>query len=650
MNNLRLRIRQLQPHIPMVFTFFLLFALAIIFTLSAAQLDKPVAVDCVNVVINAKLNPDGSMRVIEERTFYFHKQSLGAEIKYRKDGKINYRDVSVRENRVDYLAVNQLPTTEPGTYAVDDYEDYTVVDWSYHAFKEQRTFIIEYTVEDVVVAHNDVAELYYKFIGNEWDMPTARASVTVSLPAGARVEELKAWGHGPLQGLVTIDNPQQVTWEIASLPKKTFLEARLVFPPSLVPEVSRFSNKESLPAIISEETRWARWANLVRLLNFYEIYISVALLILTGVILAFMHHQALNRRNVYRGTYYRELPGDYPPEVAAYLMDKKKIDLRLITARILDLARREHLSIKEISDATGNRKAKKRFLFSELKSSKPKDELDNLLLDFLFTKIHTEINKDSAAVDSSNKTIHFEDIQTFAKKKPWTSVGFFSAWRKLIEKAARKEGFFIEKTGKNYILAISLFMAMIGLAALLFLNLLYLYLSFALAAFAVFFFSPQLFYTPRGADHLLKWKAFKRFMMHFSRLEHASPPSLAVWEHYLVYAVAFSIAGKVISLLALVYPNIKMEPGFTLTSWSSISDANIDHLVDNLSSLTQTLNSTLKNNEYIIADSIKNSLSFGSGSSSSGSSSGSSSSGSGSGGGFSGGGGGGFGGGGGSFR
>src|SRR5690606_41433623 len=50
----------------------------------------------------------------------------------------------------------------------------------------------------------DAAELYWQFIGDDWDIPADHVRVELTLPAGAG--DVRAWGHGPLHGQVDIED------------------------------------------------------------------------------------------------------------------------------------------------------------------------------------------------------------------------------------------------------------------------------------------------------------------------------------------------------------------------------------------------------------------------------------------------------------
>ena len=61
----------------------------------------------------------------------------------------------------------------------------------------------------------------------------------------------------------------------------------------------------------------------------------------------------------------------------------------------------------------------------------------------------------------------------------------------------------------------------------------------------------------RSADANLeaeRWEAFRRYLTDFPRLEEAPPATLALWERYLVYGIAFGIAERVLQAAHLAMP------------------------------------------------------------------------------------------------
>ena len=67
-----------------------------------------------------------------------------------------------------------------------------------------KGYVLCYTLENSVLVHNDVAELYYNFIPSGFEDLLERVSVKVNLPSIDN--SLKVWAHGALYGSVSKDN------------------------------------------------------------------------------------------------------------------------------------------------------------------------------------------------------------------------------------------------------------------------------------------------------------------------------------------------------------------------------------------------------------------------------------------------------------
>ncbi len=597
------------------------------------------SLEIVKVDILAQVMPNGDLRVTESRTVRFNGQFRGMDQKIYFNEIEHFSEVLIREGDNYYQLVDQFPTTVPGTYAVNVYGDqYFMIDWSYDAYNETRTFTLEYTAKDAVMAHVDVAELYYKFIGDEWDFPASDAFVTLILPAGALKDDLRAWGHGPLHGEVEIVDANTISWWVAPLPERTYLEGRAVFPLSLVPDADRRTGKEALPVILGEEERWARQANLSRTARQYETYYSLALLAPVGLILFSMWRRALNRKNAFKGDYYRELPGDYSPPAAGYLWNKKIIKPEFLTAQILNLARMRHLKIEELP---GNGE----FQLEKLQSSKELSDHDQQVTEFIFGDVYDYFNQHEKDEEVVKKSVMLKQIEDYARSKPGDFQKFYGTWTGTAKKLGEEQKFFMQHSIWGWGCLPLILMIVLALVSFIWWELYILGAVLLLVPFILLFASPNTYYSEYGADQLLKWRAFRKFLLHFSSMDRSTVPSLIIWEHYLVYAVILGVARQVIDQLMLVFPRPEADPTFNQTSWSNYGAAQSLVALHSMNQVANSLNNTISG-----ANSASKSAIAAASSSSGSSSSGGFSSGGGFGGGFSGGGGGGFGGGGGSFR
>lgn len=579
-----------------------------------------------DVTIEALVLEDGSMKVVEQRTVDFRGTFSGMYQWIPKTGNIEILDVVVEENGIPYQ-FNPGSTPGPaGTYYVKDEPDRLYVDWSFRTQDQTRTFTLRYLVHDAVRVHNDVAEVYYKFIGDEWEVPADRARVHLTLPNGDGEEDIRAWGHGPLHGEVVVQKPANVYWEVSPLPSNTFLEGRVVFPRRLVPSASNLTDRHALDDILREEEAWAARANRARHLQ-KSLWLLAALTLLgglTGVYLVWRKYGKEHRLS-FQGDYYRDLPGDYTPAELGILWRFGKTAAEDLTATIIDLARKGWLQIEGYEVETKSvlrRRTKVDYILR--KTGNPTGSLaphEKTLLTFLFDQ-----------VSGGNPSVTFRQIERYSRENRAHFARFWQHWTKSVKTHARRLEFFDPTTRTGRILAIVTGITLFVVGSLLLTKLPALGLALLVAGFAMFITGVVLRRrSAKGAEDFARWKAFRRFLLHFSEMDRHTIPSLVIWEHFLVYAITLGVAKEVIKQLSLVFGDLSEGSYRFGYGWYVLKGP------DPASGMAGTFEALTSRMTASLQQSLRTATS-------------SSSSGSGRGGGFSGGGGGGSGGGGGGAR
>lgn len=581
--------------------------------------------------VEARILPDGSMSVRETRILDFK----GEFSRYRRQiphrGFSNMVDVKVSEPGIPYTLIH-TPTGRPeGRFALSKSQSsgatQEIIELFFAAKDQQRTFIIEYRLTDVVTIYNDVAEVYWKFIGANRSTPIEKMSVTLSLPPGAPLDAVKIWGHGPTRGTVKKISASEFSWQTTKLPKEKFLEGRIIFPPNLVPQAKKRVNKTALPGILQEEQRWADQRAAEERRALYEI-IAAAIMSVGGVLLAIGLYFRYGRKHKssMEIEYYRELPGNYSPAEAGCLFENGKVKPQGVAATFMDLARRGYLRMEPAHNSQSED-----ILVHQLKpAGEDLAAHERLLLEFFFGR-----------VGNMQTAVWFSALKEYRKKDMESTRIFSTAFQSVVAEKTKAMNFWEKNNRCKTIGFICTFASMIGIMAGLYGDWHYFAISCIIATLA---FMTALIIcrdlTPEGQQQYDLWQAFRRFLKDFSNLDRAQMPQLILWEHYLVYAVALGVAKEVIKQLPIVYPQVN-DPNYQFAPyWGSMyhsryrSDGILQDTsyagFNTLSSLVDSMDATW-NNAYSAATS-------------SGSSSGS---GGGDGGGFSGGGGDGGGGGGG---
>jgi hypothetical protein len=122
----------------------------------------------------------------------------------------------------------------------------------------------------VVTLYNDTAELYWKFFDQSNTSPISHIKIEIELPKGElSAEELKVFGHGPLDGKVSIREDGKIVYEVDGLSPEEMVEARILFPASLIPNSTKIINQNKFAEIMQEELGWAKKADNEVPLAFY---------------------------------------------------------------------------------------------------------------------------------------------------------------------------------------------------------------------------------------------------------------------------------------------------------------------------------------------------------------------------------------------
>jgi len=406
----------------------------------------------------------------------------------------------------------------------------------YKANNEKVVFYLSYVVKDVVVLHEDVAELYYTFIGDAFDDPIGNAQIRVTLPN--KNQTLRVWAHGELTGEIDKISDSAVEAKISKLSSNSPVDIRLTFSKNVLNSflVTKTTEEEALPSILEVEEKRAEEANqkrkkAKRVVLFCTIssVLYLVFLILWWIYVYFKYDKEY--KALFDMEYNREFIDDYNVEVVEYLM-KQKIGENAFSASILNLVYKKNIKFEELVTD----KKKKEYQFTLLN----KDHLNETeinLVNFLFDRVGKEgvfTTKDLKDYASSTKTY----------------TAFQSSYNKWIDSArkdAKKEQFF-ETVGVPFLS--SFLFLIVGIFILSYsasheTGLILPFLCGGLSVIFLFYCAFMKKRTKKGAEHYARWNAFKKFLEDFGTFDVKELPEIVLWERYLVYATVFGIADKV---------------------------------------------------------------------------------------------------------
>lgn len=432
---------------------------------------KSYSIDAIK--IHADIQSDGSLLIEDHRTYSFRGEFHWAdyEIPLKKLGRVT--DFSLTENEIPF---REQQGSTPGTFQMRQSDDKFYVKWFYNARGERRTFTLQYRIADAVTVHNDIAELYFNFVGSYAEKSIGEVDVWVNLAQPADTAFVRAWAHGPLHGQLEFKRGKIHLW-VHPLPRKHHWGARIIFPPDWVPTAQKRENADALQTILSEEEKLvaesnARRESLMKKEQFKKEHrddaMSISIILSAiGLGLLFLLYQRYGKAfPVYaRAKYSSDIPENMFPALANYVHYTGQIGAGAMVATLFDLARRGFLKIEEGQTETKSifgtnvktayliRLSKEHF---EVNQNKLKAH-ESDLIDFLFNQL-----------GAGNDEINFETI----KKADRKFIEWFKEWKKIIKHEWGDKPFYEKQSEKGTVVSViySVFLIIAGIFGLIFLG------------------------------------------------------------------------------------------------------------------------------------------------------------------------------------
>lgn len=612
------------------------------------------------VDIQATVGADGTLHVIEERTFDFDGSfsCVWWEFSNLEKGMIllvNGVDISFpQQSSSDFEKLPSVPFDTywrnaggPGvqSYSVDTPKNSVYV--FFDASNTEMVVRLDYTVHSAVQLYDDCAELYWQYVGPDWAVSSHDVSCTITLPAQGQTGEagntVRAWGHGPLTGQVSFnDEATEVYYDVERVSSGSFAEARITFPAEWLTDVPAdyAQGGEMLPSILKEEQSEADKANRHRIFQLAGTGLF-ALLPLAGVIWAaimFFRH-GKEHKPTFTDQYWRDVPNkEAHPVVIGRLMRWNREESDDIVTTIMHLANLGAISINrgsyEQSGVLGGTKIVEDYYITRNDSvaSRLSNPIDTKLMKFLF-----------GTIAQNRPSMWLSEISIWGKKHTKSFANKMTEWQAAVSKQVDKQDYFEEKGSvlQTGVITAAVTLFFLGLWITIVMdNLLPVGVALLGAVLMAVFgiFMPRR--TQKGTDDDARAHALSNWLEDFTLLEERLPTDVKVWGIFMVYAQMFGIAKKVLEDLRNTVPQIFTDTG-------AVPGRGVDYVIwhtwyaDGISggatsqSFASAFENTLSNTLATVraAETASNLASGGGG-----------------GGGFSGGGGGGFGGGGGGAR
>lgn len=432
---------------------------------------------------------------------------------------------------------------------------------------DEATIWVGYMIEGAVMAWPDTAELYWQFIGSEWeeDAENVELNVTFAGAAGLTSEVgtdtmrmPRAWGHGPLDGEVAIDcvgediENTTITLTAPRVHAGQFAEVRATFPTWWVPGLAP-AGEPRLDIIEAEEREWAEEANAqregARQVAFAgTAVLTVAPAIMLGVVVYLRKTRYASPKPVFDETYFRDLPSNDHPAVLSALVYSGTVQDCAFIATLMKLTDDRVIKIKHetrIEDrflGLGEKKVEE-YSIELAARERITDPIDVAAIDLYFgpdAKNGDEVpfgvlqNQESAG----------ECMQSFKDQV-------------LAEFERRNLTNLAPDTFRYAPAALAALIVFGCIAFAIFtdgVNLPLIILGGALAIAAAVIAERTNVHSPEAVELLNRCQALERWLEDFTNLDDAVPDDLILWNKMLVLAVAFGVSDEILRQLADAVP------------------------------------------------------------------------------------------------
>ena len=577
------------------FLVILIFTFAILMLLtSKSNADSELHLNKIH--FDAQLNSDGSMNVTENWEINIY------------DTNTLYKTFDRDSNK--YSSITDFVVTEVGGQEFIPSDN-----WAYHMQKgyyygglndkydyevcwgvglenrtETKSYKISYKVVDAIGKYNDIAELYWQFIGSEFEVSADKVTGTIKLPGKAgSTDDIKVWGHvETLNGEIYATSEDTVEFNLSNFRSGRFVEIRVAFPTNLVSYSGRTYSEDKLSSIISEETNWANEANARRkrqqMMNKIMIAVGAIAAVFTGgffITKIKKYKEVLDNITKLHPTqeweYFREIPTKTSTPGEALFLYNKGVGNSYTFGNVFS-ATLLHLSLKKYFkiDVDPNKKKKEQVEISVLKGFSDLQYEELLIGHFI---------KDAM---KGNFSITLKELEKYIRNHSEKTRKLIDDVNKATKRKTKENGKFSEEKAKekdNYTTSSILYFAFALMLLFIFPLSIILIIDGILAAKIAKKLDRL---TQEGIDEQEKWKGLKKYMEDFSLLNEKEVPDLTLWEEFLVYATVFGIADKVIKQLKIVYPEIE-----NMDNMNSASYVYLMSHTDFNSSFSSAINSSI---------------------------------------------------------
>lgn len=544
---------------------------------------------------HAYINDDGSMYVIEdwdiriEETNTLFKNFKKDKSKFSDITNVKVTDLTSGKS-LTKIYEEMYHVTKDCYYALDITGNKFEIAWGVGLDNTSATkkYRIEYVVEDAISKSNDCAELYWQFVGSDFEIDAKSIKGTIHLPTQAKSkDEIKVWGHTQeLNGEIYVTDLDKVEFSVNNFNSGNYVEVRIAMPTEMIKNSGRTYDGLILPTILREEQKWADEANRKRA---YEKFITVAIAIIVIAITILIdvvlimkirkYKKLVNNEPIIKPSqeikYFREFPREEAsPAEAEFLVLKNRFSFftteigNVFSANLLNLYHMDYIDIQEDKNNKNNTKFILKATEEQIQGIKNQDE--------------RSVYEYIVEASSGKLELTLKELQKYITSHPSSITKLQKELEKSVKEKLYNKGYinkekedeYIKYSGTKSLYALMIFfIAFFSIPIIGTMNILIILPAIVTLALIIAcirninkVINSLNIYSQEAIDEMEMWKGLKKFMEDLSQIDKKEIPEVVLWEKYLIYATAFGIADKVLKQLRLIYPDFDTQVGMSTST------------------------------------------------------------------------------------
>lgn len=567
--------------------------------------------------INSEVFDNGDMKVEENITYYSTETKNGVtrEINLKNATNINNSAdglnlLSVKIDGIEARKVNIGNIGDDGVYEYSSSNNTHNLK-VYVPFRriQTRTITYEYLLKNVCVKYNDTSEIFWNFIGDQWDTKIDKLTINIKLPEKAIEGTTYVFGHGSDNGTFSKYN-NNISLYANDLKANQALDARILFSTSALPNTTKVINKNVLNKYINQEeglTSKIEEPEIIFGLKSKELAIIISsFLIIFWIIIYFKYDKEIKVDKKY---YYRDIPCNLEPEILQRIYYGKKCkDSFWIT--FLNLVK---MGVYKIEESTNEVGKKVKLIVYQGKENKKLKGYQNDIIDIIngfFENDENSIDLDKLnakmKMSTGSKYLSFQnnleseyegifgDKSKVSKKPCLFGILFMIIMIIIIGIVSTKINadmstaiiMFLGITSFVYTLVFSVipinistisflaihFLAFEGaiIGMMIVLGIFPLYIPYIISFIFVQYAQRIRKYSKEEREIREQIKGLRRYIRDYSKISERDIESIVIWEDYLIIAIALKLNNKTINYFYdYCKESINNEFGSSLNSFGS---------------------------------------------------------------------------------